>query len=138
MPIGMTPMRWIVLVGFGIIFVSGAVFGKGPKDEFNERVSLVPPSPPERYKMVPTKTESGDVIMQPLISEAARQQSGAITKQDPEELRRQKEERIAEAKRLRRERKRLQKLEEEEQLTALRNRSISSEEFFDSKDEMAS
>lgn len=59
-------MRWIVLVGFGIIFVSGAVFGKGPSnDEFSERISLVPPPPPDRYKMVPTKTESGDVVMQP-------------------------------------------------------------------------
>jgi cell division septation protein DedD len=58
-------MRGIILVGFGIIFVSGAVFGKGPDNaEFSERISLVPPPPPDRYKMVPTKTESGEVMMQ--------------------------------------------------------------------------
>ena len=103
-------MRGIILVGFGIIFVSGAVFGKGPKDEeFSERISLVPPPPPDRYKMVPTKLESGDVVMQPQISEAARNQSGSTAKVNQEELRKQKEERIAEAKRRRREKKRLEK-----------------------------
>lgn len=84
MPAGMTPMRWIILVGFGIIFVNGTVFGKGPSnDEFSEHMSLNPGPPPDRYKMVPTKTADGDVVMQPVISEAARLQSGGATKQDP-------------------------------------------------------
>jgi hypothetical protein len=55
-------MRGIILVGFGIIFVSGAVFGKGPTDEeFSGHMSIMPPPPPDRYKMVPTKTASGEL-----------------------------------------------------------------------------
>lgn len=75
--------------------------------------------------------------MTPMISEAARNQSGGFAKQDPQELKKQKEERIAEAKRRRREKKRMEMKEFKEEMAAITDRSISSEEFFDSKDEMA-
>ena len=134
-------MRGIILVGFGIMFVSSAVFGRAPDNaEFSERMSIMPPPPPDRYKMVPTvDPKSGEVSMQPMISEAAKNQSGGALKQDPEKLKREKDERIAEAKRRRREKKRLQKLEEQEEYerSLMQSRSISSEEFFESKDEMA-
>jgi hypothetical protein len=72
-----------------------------------------------------------------MITEAARQQSGATIKHNPDELRRQKEERITEAKKRRKSKKLLQDLENQQQIAAIKSKTISSEEFFESKDEMA-
>ena len=90
----------------------------------------------QRQVVVDPKT--GGVSAVPVISDAARAQSGGLLKQDPDELRRQKEERITEAKRIRRERRRLEKQKQDEldQIEGTHKKRISSEEYFSSKNDM--
>jgi hypothetical protein len=97
-------MRFVILFGFGCMFINGTVFGGGPTNE-ELGMQLHPPPPPDRYKMVPETDAGGNITMHPRISEAARLQSGATIKHDPEINRKLREERIAEAKKRRRSKK---------------------------------
>jgi len=142
MPAGLATPRLVFIVGLVLIFGTGFIVN--PNLDLTDGAS--PPqgarggsSAPRGYaREVVVDPKTGVVSSVPVISEQARQQKGGLAQQDLQELRRQKEERIAEAKRIRRERKRLYKQQQDEldELQGKNRKSISSEEYFSSKNDM--
>ena len=101
-----------MIFGFILVFMTPVAMGRDDKNaNFLDKNMEAPPhiqnpALASRYQHVPQKNEkTGEIEMVPIISGPARDQKGGTIEKSVQQIKAEKEERVQEAKRLRRERR---------------------------------